>query len=151
MLGELYDKKLPEKNIVLKTVSSNIFVLRASSIPCCTLNPVTFIYATFTYVSIRMYPRTRAPRDLLIPNYPNKRTRTRREVRTNPLSLCLYLRAKLYKVVHPDSDNLVSAHGCRLTREWSVIVLISQHARVRIYTSFNSLSLFLSFSLSLTS
>lgn len=147
MLGELYNKKLPEKSIVLKTVSSNIFVLRASSIPCCTES----CHVHIRDIHIRMYPRTRAPRDLLIPNYPNKRTRTRREIRTNPLSLCLYLRAKLYKVVHPDSDNLVSAHGCRLTREWSVIVLISQHARVRIYTSFNSLSLFLSFSLSLTS
>lgn len=57
------------------------------------------------------------------------------------LSLRLSIPAMLYKVVHPDSDNLVSAHGCWLTREWSVIVLISQHAPVRIYASFISLFL----------
>lgn len=51
----------------------------------------------------------------------------------------------LYKVVHPDSDNLVSAPGCQLTREWSVIVLISQHT-VR-YVFILLLPLFLSSSL----
>lgn len=53
---------------------------------------------------------------------PNLDNKARREQRQKTLT------AMLYKVVHPDSDNLVSAHGCRPTREWSVIVLISQHA-----------------------
>jgi len=35
-------------------------------------------------IHIRIYPQTRAPRDLLIPNYPNKRTRTRRECKNEP-------------------------------------------------------------------
>lgn len=53
---------------------------------------------------------------------PNLDNKARREQRQKTLT------AMLYKVVHPDSDNLVSARGCRPTREWSVIVLISQHA-----------------------
>lgn len=118
-------KKLPKKNSVPKYCRQ--------SVPRYALNPFAFTYATFTYACIRK----RVPLEI----FWFRTIRTRRELRPNPLFLCLYLsNCKLYKVVHPDSDNLVSAHGCRLTREWSVIVLISQHARVRIYTSFISLS-----------
>lgn len=42
---------------------------------------------------------------------PNLDNKARREQRQKTLT------AMLYKVVHPDSDNLVSARGCRPTRE----------------------------------
>lgn len=38
---------------------------------------------------------------------------------TLSLSLLLFALYMLYKVVHPDSDNLVSAHGCALSVPWA--------------------------------
>lgn len=46
-----------------------------------------------------------------VPEQPNPDNKARSKQRQKTLT------AMLYKVVHPDSDNLVSAHGCRPTRE----------------------------------